>query len=105
MDRLRVAGSSLALVAALAAWRDQADPAGKKSALPDRLYGVTVDRLDALDKTVEALRGLSRKPAVRIVFDEDVPASRYRDAAEKIHDVGFVMGEILDSQFVKKCSL
>jgi hypothetical protein len=29
----------------------------------------------------------------------------YRDAAAKIHEVGFVMGEILDSQYVKKCPL
>jgi len=71
----------------------------------ERVYGVTVDRLDGLEKTLEALRTLGRKPTVRIVFDEDMPAEHYREAAGKIHEVAFVMGEILDSQFVKKCTL
>lgn len=67
---------------------------------PSYLYGVTVDSIDDLDDTLEALRGLSRRPTVRIVFDSEMPAAHYREAAAAIHGVGRVMGEILDSQFV-----
>jgi len=80
-------------------------PKATQDSRPPRLYGVTVDRIDGLEKTLEALRGLGRKPTARVVFDEDVPAKSYRDAVAKIHEVAYVMGEILDSQYVKKCSL
>jgi hypothetical protein len=71
----------------------------------DRITGVTVDRIDALDETVRALRSLRRKPTARVVFDEGVAASEYREAVARIHEVSFVMGELLDSQFVKTCPL
>lgn len=75
------------------------------SETPARLYGVTVDSIDNLDATLDALRRLSHRPTVRIVFDSDVPAEQYRDAAAAVHDVGQVMGEVLDSQFVRQVTV
>lgn len=65
------------------------------------LHGVTLDGIDRLEATVEALGRLTRKPTTRIVFDSAMPAAHYREAARAIHAVSHVMGEILDSQFVR----
>jgi hypothetical protein len=87
------------------AWGPPQSKPAEKAAVPERIYGVTVDRIDQVEETVGALRSLRRKPTARVVFDEDVAASEYREAVSRIHAVSFVMGEILDSQFVKKCPL
>lgn len=73
--------------------------------VPVRLHGVTLDGIDRLDATVEALSRLALKPTTRIVFDSTMPAAHYRDAARAIHAVSHVMGEILDSQFVRNVSV
>ena len=64
------------------------------------LYGVTVDDVDDLPAITESLSRLSRMPTTRIVFDEYQPASDYRKAAVAINKVSYVMGEILDSQYL-----
>jgi len=62
-----------------------------------RIYGVTIDGIDHLDQIVEALGSHSKKMTVRIVFNERVLAKSYYDACGEIHNVSFIMGEILDS--------
>lgn len=69
------------------------------------LFGVTVDDIEGRDLILESLQGLARKPTARIVFDEYMPASYYRDAVTAFHDVSFIMGEILDSMYVQEYSL
>ena len=78
-----------------------------KSAVVDttRLYGVTIDAVDKLANTVTALSNLYKKPTTRIVFDEWVAASTYINAVNQIHNVSFIMGEILDSYYMKQYSL
>jgi len=95
----------MALLLPLLLLAQQAAPQGTQGPPAERVYGVTVDRVDDLDKTVEALRALGRKPTVRIVFDEGVPPDQYRQAVGRIREVAFVMGEILDSQYVKNCTV
>lgn len=68
--------------------------------MPLPLYGVTVDDVSGLSAITEALSKLSRPPTTRIVFDEYQPASRYRAATVAINKVSYVMGEILDSQYL-----
>jgi hypothetical protein len=51
------------------------------STTPERLYGVTVDSVDALDDTVTSLQMLARRPTTRIVFDAAGSATRYARAA------------------------
>ena len=66
-----------------------------------KLYGVTIDSISELPDTLKALKTLKQKPVTRIVFDEDIPASDYKDAVTQIHKVSFTMGELLDSYYAK----
>ena len=65
------------------------------------VYGITLDSVSNVAEIVKSLSSLSRKPTTRIVFDEGVSASYYTNAAAQIHNVSFVMGEILDSFYMK----
>lgn len=73
--------------------------------VPAPIHGLTLDSIDNLSDTVESLRRFSRKATTRIVFDEGIPASNYTKAAAQIHKVSYVMGELLDSFFVKQYSV
>ncbi len=72
--------------------------------VPEPIYGVTLDRINNLSSSVASLRNLSRKPTTRVVFDEGMPATYYTSALNSIYNVSYVMGEILDSYFVKNIS-
>ena len=66
-----------------------------------KIFGVTID--DPWQQQAEiraALASHTVKPFTRIVFDENVNASEYRDAVANIKPVSFIMGEILDSYYV-----
>lgn len=69
--------------------------------LPAPLRGVTVDDISNLSGIVDALGSLPRKPTVRIVFDETQAPAYYTQAVAAAHGVAYVVGEILDSQYVK----
>ena len=71
----------------------------------DRLYGVTLDSVGGINAIVDALKSLTRKPTTRIVFDELIPATDYQSATNRIHEVSYVMGELLDSYYVKQYSV
>lgn len=71
---------------------------------PSRVYGVTTDSIAAIDDVVAALAALPHRPTTRIVFDE-IPASTYVDPAKKIHAVSDVMGELVDSFYMKDFTL
>lgn len=70
--------------------------------LPAPLWGVTVDSIDDVPAIVGSLKhlGLAHKPTARIVFDRDQPPAYYAAALTAIHPHSWVMGELLDSQFV-----
>ena len=70
-----------------------------------RLYGVTVDDITDLSEIVSALAALPHKPTTRIVFDETQQPAYYAQAVPAVHAVSFVLGEILDSAFVKDVSV
>jgi hypothetical protein len=74
-------------------------------ALPSPLYGVTVDDISGLSDIVASLGALPHKPTTRIVFDEGEAPSYYAQAVKSIGAVSYVMGEILDSQFVSNVSI
>ena len=73
--------------------------------MPNQMVGVTIDGITNISDTVTALKSLSKVPTTRIVFDEFVPASSYRDATVKVRNVSYVMGELLDSFYVKQYSV
>lgn len=68
--------------------------------VPTPLYGVTMDDISRLTDITTSLSKLSKMPTTRIVFDEYVAPSYYRNAAVAINKVSYVMGEILDSFYV-----
>lgn len=69
------------------------------------LYGVTVTDISGLAAITESLSRLAKTPTVRIVFDENIAASYYRNAALAIARVAYVMGEVLDSAYVADVSV
>lgn len=73
--------------------------------IPTPMTGVTLDDISNLDAALTSLKSISKVPTTRIVFDERVPASYYRNAAIQIRNVSYVMGEILDSYYVKDYSV
>jgi hypothetical protein len=77
----------------------------KDDKMKERVYGVTIDNINNIDEITESLGLLSVKPTSRIVFDGQKPADYYNEAVLKIHDVSFIMGEILDSYWFKNYSV
>jgi hypothetical protein len=74
---------------------------GAPRAVPSPIYGVTIDDISGLSNIVQSLSSLSKTPTTRIVFDEFVAPSYYRAATVAINKVSYVMGELLDSFYVK----
>lgn len=69
--------------------------------IPSPVYGVTADSIDTLTALVTSLANLRHMPTTRIVFDEWVAASYYVNPVNQIQPVSYVMGELLDSFYVK----
>lgn len=69
-----------------------------------KVYGVTVDAVNGLNNIVNSLHQLSRRPTVRIVFDEWIPAAEYTAPVNRIDTVADIMGEILDSYYMNQYS-
>ncbi|RUM94275.1 MAG: hypothetical protein DSZ28_04040 [Thiothrix sp.] len=65
------------------------------------LYGITIDSVEPLDKIVDSISSLSKRPTTRVVFDKWAPASDYTQALEALYPDSYIMGEILDSFDVK----
>jgi hypothetical protein len=73
--------------------------------VPNPLYGITIDAIDPLTKIIESISSLPKRMTTRIVFDEWVPAAEYTEALEALHPKSYIMGEILDSYYVKDYSI
>jgi len=71
----------------------------------NHVYGLTLDDVSGLSNIISSLSGLNKKPTTRIVFDEWVAARYYQNPVNQIHNVSFIMGEILDSYYMKQYSL
>jgi hypothetical protein len=69
------------------------------------MFGVTVDDVSNLNGVKDALSHLGRKPTARIVFDYPSPSSDYSAATQSLHQVSFIMGQLLDSWYLidKNC--
>lgn len=74
-------------------------------ALPDPLYGVTVDDVSNVANIVASSKSLAHTPTTRIVFDDGVAASSYVSAVNQIQPVSYIMGELLDSEGLKANTL
>lgn len=69
------------------------------------LYGVTATDVNNLEQIAQSLERFDFMPTTRIVFDEWEPATNYEWAVSEIHKVSYVMGELLDSQYVGQYSV
>ncbi|RPI16505.1 MAG: T9SS C-terminal target domain-containing protein [Ignavibacteriae bacterium] len=69
------------------------------------VYGVTIDGVNPISDIKTSLSSLPKKLTTRIVFDEWVPATDYTNAVNQLSPVSFIMGEILDSYYMKDYSV
>lgn len=67
--------------------------------------GISFDDPWKTDAIVAALKQLPSKPMVRVIFDSEITdPSEYRTILEQIKPHATIMGELLDSEFVKNFS-
>ncbi|AZZ35308.1 hypothetical protein CIK05_00320 [Bdellovibrio sp. qaytius] len=66
------------------------------------IYGVTLDSVTNTNAIVTSLKSHAVRPTARIVFDEYVAASYYKAPVTKIKTAANIMGELLDSYYVKQ---
>ena len=71
-------------------------PSGMR-AVPDPLYGVTVDGVSNVTNIVHSSTNLSHMPTTRIVFDYGQAPSAYTSAVSQIEPASYIMGELVDS--------
>jgi hypothetical protein len=71
----------------------------------NRVWGVTSDATNSVNNQVNALSHLCKKPTIRIVFDEWQPVTDYTSFVSQIHNVSFIMGELLDSEYMIQYNL
>jgi len=64
------------------------------------IYGVTLDSIEDIDQSIDAIKSLSKKVTTRLVFDK-VPAQNYANAIEKLSPYTDIMGELFDSEYIK----
>jgi len=70
------------------------------------IYGITLDEdYTSISQVVEAIKALSVKPTIRIVFGKEVPASEYKKLVSEVHKVAYVLGCVYDSTAEKGVSL
>jgi hypothetical protein len=93
---LFVFGSALTIVAQT--------PPGMRL-LPDPLYGLTLDDVASLSSITDSLTHLPKMTTARIVFDEGTSPGNYTQAVQTLQPVTYLMGEILDSEYVKTVSI
>jgi hypothetical protein len=110
--KLRLVSSAMAFFIVNTAWSSAIISSALSAtishrSIPDPLYGVTMDAVhDAqLPAILESLEKLAYKATTRVVFDEYVDPDYYTDAVAKIHQVSYVMGEILDSLYFEEYTI
>jgi hypothetical protein len=80
-----------------------AEPRAQQIAAP--LYGVTVDDPWNTLPTIAALANFGRRVTARIVFDEQESARDYDGVVQPLSAVADLMGEILDSAYMRDLSV
>lgn len=70
-----------------------------------KMYGITIDGINNINNIVTAIGNHRYRMTTRIVFDEWIPAADYTSAVNKLDSVTVIMGELLDSYYVKDYSV
>jgi hypothetical protein len=69
--------------------------------VPSPLHGITIDNVKNLPEIVASIGNLSQKMTTRIVHNPAKKAREYPDATVAIKTFSYVMGEIVDSFYMK----
>lgn len=69
--------------------------------LPVPIYAVTMDMVENLTQIVDAVSSWDRPVTLRIVFDVQTAASYYEEALTTLDSVAPIMGELVDSFYMK----
>ncbi|MFL6416254.1 MAG: hypothetical protein ACJ74Y_11380 [Bryobacteraceae bacterium] len=72
--------------------------------LPDPLYGLTLDDVSSVSTIAASISALPRMPISRLVFDEETTPADYRNAIKALYPVSYLMGELLDSEYMSTIS-
>lgn len=72
-----------------------------ESQVARKMFGVTIDGVNNINNITASISRHSQKMTTRIVFDEWIPASDYTIAVNKLDTITTIMGELLDSYYVK----
>ncbi len=70
-----------------------------------KMYGITIDGINNINNIVTSISNHRTRMTTRIVFDEWIPATDYTIAVNKLDSVSVIMGELLDSYYVKDYSV
>jgi hypothetical protein len=80
-------------------------PAPAPNPCASKIAGITLDDVDASSRIASGLSAMPSRTTSRVVFDENVNASYYVGPLADIHPVSNVMGELLDSSYVRQTSV
>lgn len=72
--------------------------------MPSQLYGWTTDNGYATTRLVDTAKRMSRMSTVRVVFDEFVKARDYAPTVKALQPHAYIMGELLDSEYIPQYS-
>jgi hypothetical protein len=70
--------------------------------VPTPLYGVTLDDVSNASAETNMLAHIARTPTVRVVFDKGTTPSYYRGSIQAFRPVSYIMGELIDSSYMKQ---
>lgn len=73
--------------------------------VPSPIYGVTFDDVSNAAAGTYALQQIAKVPTVRVVFDKGEKASYYKGPITQFRSAAYVMGEVVDSSYMKSYSL
>jgi hypothetical protein len=70
--------------------------------VPSPIVGITYDDVSRVSKETTTLQSIARIPTVRIVFDKGEPASYYLAPIQAFNPKAYIMGELIDSSYMKR---
>ena len=70
--------------------------------VPTPIYGVTFDDVSRVSAEVKTLDSIAHVPTVRVVFDRGEPPSYYKGPIQQFRPYSYVMGELIDSSYMKR---
>ncbi len=94
--RALVAGIAMLSVTSAA----EAQIAGRS--VPAPIYGVTLDDVSKVSAELKTLASIYHTPTVRVVFDRGESPSYYKGPIQQFRQVSYVMGELIDSSYMRR---